>query len=173
MKKRLIVLLILLLANSLAYAKRGDQYLLPKFGFMDIDKYDPEPLWSIGLMYGIGLTNRLSIEAEVNSGFQGGEHINTVSNQKSEYEVWTTAAYGVYRFPMWQGGYIKAKAGMLYENVVSNNLESREKKEDTDFGLAGGAGVGVSIMNRFTLEIEATVIDKDIIFYSLGTHFQF
>ena len=177
MKKLFSVLVFCLLFNELAYAHRGDQFLLPKFGFMDIQINNPTPLWSAGLLYGYGLTNRLSVEAETNLGFSGGEYekrdpVTGLVIEKGAYSVSTLAAYGVYRYPLWQGGYIKTKLGLLYENV-SRELEVGGTREDTDFGTAGGLGFGVMMMNRFTMELEATIIDKDIIFYSLGTHINF
>ncbi len=163
--------------NQLAHANRGDQFLLPKVGFMDIQINDPSPLWSVGLLYGFGLTNRVSLEAETNLGISGGEYekrdsITGAIIEKGTYNVSTLAAYGVYRYPLWQGGYVKSKLGLLYEKV-SRELEQQGKRENSDFGVAGGLGFGALMMNKFTLELEATIIDKDIIFYSLGTHINF
>ena len=161
----------------MAFAHRGDQFLLPKFGIMDIQINNPTPLWSVGLLYGYGLSNRMSVEVEANFGFSGGEYekrdpVTGTIVEKGTYNVSTLAPYGVYRYPLWQGGYIKTKLGLLYENV-SRELESEGKREESDFGLAGGLGFGVMVIKQFTLELEATVIDKDIIFYSLGTHINF
>jgi len=177
MKRILAICAFSLLFSQLAHAHRGDQFLLPKFGFMDIQINNPTPLWSVGLLYGFGLSNRLSLEAEANWGFSGGEYEKRDPGsgdivEKGTYNVSTLAGYGVYRYPLWEGGYIKSKFGLLYEKV-SRELEQAEKKEDTDVGAAGGLGFGAMIMNRFTLEFEATIIDKDIIFYSLGTHINF
>jgi hypothetical protein len=166
-----------MLFNELAFAARGDQFLLPKVGFMDIRINNPSPLWSVGLLYGYGLTNRLSLEAETNLGFSGGNYEKRDPSsgaivEKGTYRVSTLAAYGVYRYPLWQGGYIKSKLGLLYEKV-GRELEQASKREDSDFGAAGGLGFGAMIMNKLTMELEATIIDKDIIFYSLGTHVNF
>ncbi len=177
MKKIFAGFLFYLLFNQLAHAERGDQFLLPKFGFMDIQKNSPSPLWSAGLLYGYGLTNRLSLEAEANSGISGGEYEKRSPAtgsilEKGSYTVSTLAAYGVYRLPVWQGGYIKSKLGLLYE-TVGRELEQAENREDSDLGVAGGLGFGGRILSRATVELEATIIDKDIIFYSLGTHLKF
>ena len=177
MKNILASIILFLVFNELAYAHKGDQYLLPKFGFMEIQMDQPNPLLSVGLLYGYGLTNRLSVEAETNLGFSGGEYekrdssSGTVS-EKGDYKIYTAAAFGVYRFPLWQGGYVKTKLGLLYENVT-RSIEQGEKRINNDFGLAGGLGLGAVIMRNTTLELEATVIDKDIIFYSLGAHIHF
>jgi hypothetical protein len=177
MRKIFTVFIFCLLFNKLAYADQGDQFLLPKFGFMDIQINNPTPLWSVGLLYGLGVTNRISLEAEANFGLNGGSYekrdpVSGAVIEKGAYKVSTLAAYGVYRYPLWQGGYVKSKLGLLYENVT-RELEQAGNREDTDFGLAGGVGFGAMLKNRFTFELEATVIDKDIIFYSLGTHIKF
>ena len=177
MKKLLAIIFFILIFNDIAYAKKGDNYLLPKLGFMDIALNDADPLWSLGVLYGYGLTNRMSLEGEINVGLSGGDHeeldVNTGQViDKGSYDIWTAAAYGVYRMPLWQSGYFKTKLGMLYESVA-RKLEQGGNREDTDFGLAGGAGFGMKVWNVFTFELEATVIDKDIIFYSVGTHIDF
>lgn len=176
-KKILAVSIFCILFNRLAFAERGDLYLLPKFGLMDIKINDPAPLWSAGLLFGYGLSNRLSLEAETNLGFSGGKYEKRDAStgaivEKGSYKISTVAAYGVYRLPLWQGGYVKSKLGLLYENV-SRDIEQAAKQENTSFGIAGGLGFGAMMMKKFTLELEATVIDKDIIFYSLGTHINF
>lgn len=177
MRQLFAVFVFFLFFNQVAYAKQGDHFLLPKFGFMDIQVNDPAPLWSAGVLYGFGLTNRLTVEAEANLGFSGGDYEKRDPNsgaiiEKGVYKVSTMAAYGVYRYPLWQGGYIKSKLGLLYEKV-SRDLENADSREDTDFGIAGGLGFGAMLIDRFTWELEATIIDKDIIFYSLGTHLKF
>jgi hypothetical protein len=170
------VFIIYSLFTQFAYAAKGDQFFLPKIGFMDIQINNPTPLWSAGLLYGFGLTNRLTLEAEANFGFNGGDYEKHDSSgaliEKGQYKVSTFAAYGVYRHPLWQSGYIKSKLGLLYE-TVTRDLQQARTREDTDFGLAGGLGFGFVMMGDLTLELEATVIDKDIIFYSLGTHLNF
>lgn len=165
-----------LVFNKLAYGHNGDQYLLPKFGFMAIQLNQPSPLWSLGLLYGYGLSNRWSIEAETNLGFSGGTYEKSAQGgavgEKGDYKILTGAVYGAYRFPLWQGGYIKSKLGALFENVT-RNIENAEKRVKKDFGLAGGLGFGMVMLKSTTVELEATIIDKDIIFYSLGTHIRF
>lgn len=177
MKNLIVGLLFYLICVQGAEAARGDQFLLPKLGFMDIQINDPSLLLSAGLLYGVGLTNRVSVEAEVNIGLSGGEYEKRDATtgavvEKGSYQVSTLAAYGAYRLPLWKEGYAKTKLGVLYEQV-RRELEQSESREDSDFGLAGGIGFGARLLNKFTLELEATVIDKDIIFYSLGTHVSF
>jgi len=171
MKKLLCVLIMFFGFNSLSFAGQGDHFLLPKIGFMVIDLHETDPLISVGVLYGYGLSNRFSVEGELNYGFSGGEY-TTEDNETGEYRIWTAAGYGVFRLPIWDTGYLKAKVGGLYENVTRNS-EQREDREDDDFGVAGGLGLGALLWGKATLELEATVIDKDIVFYSIGAHFSF
>jgi len=177
MKKIYASIIFVLVFNKLAYGHNGDQYLLPKFGVMSIQLDQSAPLWSVGLLYGYGLTNRLSVEGEGNLGFSGGsyeKHDPATGSvmEKGDYKIATVAAYGVYRFPVWQGGYVKSKFGLLFEKVT-RNIEQGDKRVQNDFGVAGGVGFGAVMTRNTTLELEATIIDKDIIFYSLGTHIRF
>ena len=160
MKKLLYILLLFTLTTGLSFADRGDQFLIPKLGFMSIDLQDADPLYSIGLMYGYGITPEITVEGEVNLGISGGE------SKLGDYEIWTIAGYGVYRHPVTETNYIKAKLGVLHENV-----EVAGKSAD-DQGLAGGFGFGFKIKQTI-IELEATIIDEDIIFYSVGINYPF
>jgi hypothetical protein len=177
MKRITGLVFFLVCFSGVAKAERGDQYLLPKVGAMVIDLNEADPLLSAGIMYGLGLTNRISLEAEVNYGFSGGEYDvrgdaeGTVA-ESGDYRIWTAAGYGVYRWPIVETVYLKGKLGALYENVVRSS-DFRAERTDDDFGAAGGVGIGFFMWRKFTLELEATVIDQDIIFYSVGTHIKF
>ena len=158
--------------NSTVFADEpsAGHYLLPKFGIMSVDLNNADPLISVGLLYGIGLTETISFEAELNYGFSGGEHVK--DSVKGEYRISTLAGYGVYRFPVTDNTYLKGKLGLLFEDI-ERNLDNGEAINTDDFGVAGGVGIGTQFGNMATVEIEATLIDKNIIFYSLGAHYRF
>lgn len=160
MRKIFLVLLLLILTTGISYADRGDQFLIPKIGFMSIDLNNADPLYSIGVMYGYGITPEITVEGEFNLGFSGG------SSDLGDYDIWTVAGYGVYRFAFTDRQYLKAKLGLLHENVEVGVGSA------SDSGLAGGIGYGIKA-NQTVIEIEATVIDKDIIFYSAGINYPF
>lgn len=160
--------------SGTAYCAAGDQYLLPKFGLMLIDLNNADPLLSLGLMYGIGLTENMSVEAEINAGISGGEYKE--ANNRGEYRVQTFASYLAYRHPLGKTGYLKGKLGVLTEQVELTRLEllsATKSSTSKDTGVASGLGAGVFMGRRLTMEVEVTVIDKDIRFYSLGTHYRF
>ena len=168
------LLLILVAYSSNAWADRGDQYVLGKLGVMSVKLNNADTLGSIGLLYGYGLTPKVSIESELNLGLLGGKYEQKNSEgvfEKGDYRIWTLAGYGVYRFPLTDVAYLKGKLGLLYENVKrSGQLSDKTSK---GFGLAGGVGAGTRIADTLTLEGEITSIDKDIVFFSVGLHYAF
>jgi len=175
----LFILLSVICVNPVQ-AAAGDQFLLPKFGVMSIDLKNADPLLSVGFMWGFGLSDNISFEAEYNNGFDGGEYESTevTATGVYRYRVNTVAGYLVHRYPMGNGSYFKTKVGLLHEKVKftePNSIDSSitDTRQTSDTGIAGGLGLGSSIGERLTLEFEMTLIDKDIIFYSLGTHYNF
>ncbi|MFV2056756.1 MAG: outer membrane beta-barrel protein [Thiohalomonadales bacterium] len=185
MKRGTLLLFILLSAiyASPVLSAAGDKYILPKFGIMSIDLKNADPLISFGVMLGFGLSVNFSFELEYNIGFSGGDYEETVLGDPANiktgfYRVDTGAGYLVYRHPISQKSYFKTKLGLLYENVERTesgtlNPEITDVISSNDTGVAGGLGIGWYVGERLTLDVEMTVIDKDIIFYSLGTHYRF
>lgn len=160
MKKLLLTLALLAASTGVSVADRGDQYLLPKFGFMSVQLNNADPLYSVGVMYGYGITPEITVEAEFNMGVAGGD------SDRGAYDIWTLAGYGVYRYPVTDSGYIKAKIGLLHESV------SLDQSTVAAQGGAGGIGYGFRY-GQTIFELEATMIDQDIIFYSLGVNYPF
>lgn len=169
------LLLTLVAYSSNAWADRGDQYVLGKLGVISVKLNNADTLGSFGLLYGYGLTPKVSIESELNLGLLGGKYEQKNSAgavfEEGEYRIWTLAGYGVYRFPLTDVAYLKGKFGLLYENVKRSGRVS--DKVSKGFGLAGGVGAGTRIADTLTLEGEITSIDKDIIFFSVGLHYAF
>ncbi len=167
------LMLVLAACGGNAWADRGDQYVLGKFGIMSVKLNSADTLGSIGLLYGYGITPEITIESELNLGLFGGKYEQTnnagVVFEKGDYRVYTLAGYGVYRAPLTDVAYVKGKLGLLYENVKrSGQLSNKTSK---GFGLSGGVGAGTRIADALTLEGEITGIDKDIIFFSIGLHY--
>lgn len=177
MKRMLHVVTLVIMAHSVtAWADRGDQYLLPKFGIMTVNLNNADNLYSLGVLYGYGLTPEVSVEGEVNLSLTGGDYKRKDATgsviESGKYKVWTVAGYGVYRYPFTETAYLKGKLGLLYENV-DRSANIGEGHTAKAFGVAGGIGAGILIRGNLTIEAEITGIDKDIIFYSLGVHYPF
>lgn len=171
-----LFLVLVWLIPQITFAQNGDQYILPKYGQMSIDINEAKNLVSAGLLYGYGLSKHFSIEAELNSGIEGGQYSkrDAVGNiaETGEYQIQTLAGYAVLRKSLWNSSYVKGKLGLLYE-MVERSTDQNQTLTDTSFGIAGGVGFGMLVFRRLTLEIEATQIDRNIAFFSLGTHLKF
>ena len=171
----MLVVLGLLLPLS-AVAQKGDQYILPKFGQMSIDINDADGLNSFGILYGYGLSRHFSLEGEFNAGFSGGQYKkkDTLGNitETGEYRVYTLAAYTVVRKSLWDTAYIKGKMGVLFESVERAS-DTNQTLSDESFGFVGGISAELFLFDRLTWEMEATQIDRNIVFYSLGLHLKF
>ena len=171
-----IFVLLCAACGSNAWADSGDQYVLGKLGFMSVKKNSADPVGSLGLLYGYGLTPGITVESELNLGLFGGkyEQKNSVGalSEKGDFRIATLASYGAYRFLMTDVTYLKGKLGLLYE-IVQRKGKIIGDNTSRGFGLAGGVGVGTRIADALTLEAEITGIDKDIVFFSLGLHYAF
>lgn len=170
-----IICLVIAFTNAKAESTNEGRYLLPKAGIMAISLNNSDPLISVGLLYGVRLTETSSFESELNYGFSGGAHTKIASSggaSKGEYRITTLAGYGVYRLPLTDHTYLKGKLGLLFEDIL-RNVENDSTVRNNDLGVAGGIGMGSQFAEMATVELEATIIDKNIIFYSIGAHFQF
>lgn len=108
----------------------------------------------------------LAVEGEITSTVSAGSH-RSISG--AELEIFTLAGYGVFRSsgPV----YFKGKAGLLFEYLSVTGFAFPLEGEAA--GVSLGVGGGVRLGNRAQLELEYTVIEKDIDFLSLGVNFSF
>lgn len=170
-----VVAIGLLTGVTNSWADKGDQFLLAKIGFMSIELNDADPLYSVGAVYGYGITPEIAVEGELNLGLAGGEYKRTDGagsvRDKGDYKIATLAGYGVYRVPVTESAYLKGKLGLLFESIKRNGTAS--DGTSTGLGLAGGVGVGTRVSETLTAEAEVTGIDQDIVFYSLGINYVF
>lgn len=103
-----------------------------------------------------------------------GEFTTTLSKGDVNYfgvtgnwDVTTLAGYGVFRThgPI----YLKAKAGLLYENVGAS--VSGFSATGSDTGLSFGIGGGMRLQGGQSLEVEYTIIESNINLLSVGYNF--
>jgi len=173
---------IVVLCPQPSQADAGDQYLLPKIGTMSVELNEADSLSSVGLLYGYGITPEFTLEGELNAGLSGGEYkrtLNSGTRLEGKYTVWTIAGYGVYRYPVTDNIFLKGKLGLLYENIdrdgiqtTSGDLARSDDNKSKGLGFAGGLGFGFRAKSTI-FEIEGTLIDSDILFYSLGVNYAF
>ena len=155
---------------NLANAQAQDEYLVSRIGAMIIKKDNAKPLLAAGLYYGYGIDKNIAIEAETNIGLSGGA-FNQGDDVVGNYNLRTIAGYGVYRLALSHQGYIKAKFGLLFENIIR---QLKTTKESTlDYGFSGGLGIGLNFKKRLTIETEISIIEKTIFHPSMGIHYIF
>ena len=120
---------------------------------------------SVGALFGHDFPgNDFAFELEMTGTVSPAEGTATALG---DLDVFTLAAYGVYRTP--GALYFKAKAGLVYEyfNVDLFGLPI----EGDAIGLSLGIGGGYRINDGLALELEYTAIEADIDLISLGLNF--
>ena len=168
MKKIFFLLALLTSFNGVAQA--NSEYLVARMGAMFINVEGATPLYASGLYYGYGLDERMAIEAEANIGVAGGSY-NQGNGNFGSFDVWTVAAYGVYRYPFTRTFYAKGKFGLLFESVTNNTRDAKLPQQD--YGFSGGIGLGAQFKQRLTLEAEFSLLEANIYYSGLGVHYQF
>jgi opacity protein-like surface antigen len=122
----------------------------------------------VSLNPGVTLTDAQSwypyVEADIGLGFDA--------------TIETTAIYGVYRSV--GDLYLKAKAGYLREKstltIRANSYsltDVSEKATESESGFSGGLGVGYKFTKNLFSELEYTMLNDDLDFYSLSINYQF
>lgn len=140
-------------------------YLGLKTGWMDLDAPGADEATNLGLYGGYTLVDdvngRFALEGEYTRSIADGE----VGGRG--WDIETLATYGAYRTAgPW---FLKLKAGYLSEDVSAANGRIRNSETGFSFGAGGGARLG----NKTAFELEYTVVEEDVNFFSIGylTHF--
>jgi hypothetical protein len=165
----------LVLAGSVS----AQAYFGAKTGIMMIDVEDVDNLIPIGVMGGYEIFPNMSIEGEFNYRVSGGEWGFTGFDitVDSEFKIWTLAGYFVYRYPIGEAIYLKGRAGILYEDITAEMAYNHPSwgpmtidMSGTDTGLSVGGGLGMNFNEQFGGEVEFTLIEADINYFSVGVH---
>ena len=164
--KNIVLAAALIAAASTVSANEADReglYGGVGVGIMNIDIHNADRLYNGTLQMGYHFNNNLALELQYTDSLTEGDINYNYGYYRSSvsYSVQTLAAYGVYR----SSGdvYFKGKAGVLREKVLSAK----------DTGVSAGVGVGFRISDSAALEFEATIIEKDINFFSAAINFGF
>lgn len=142
-------------------------YLGLKVGWMDADAANFDEATNLGLYGGYQLhedvNGRFAIEGEYTRSISDGDIPG------GGWDIETLALYGAYRTAgPW---FLKLKAGYLDEDIGVSAGGSSIAGSDSGFSF--GAGGGVRLGNKASFELEYTVIEEDVDFFSIGyvTHF--
>lgn len=137
---------------------------------------NPDGVANAGVIGGyqskIGKLGFLGAEGELTTTFGRGRadfsrNDTKVPQADNVWGVTTAALYGVYQSP--GKFYAKARAGILYDRISAsgNALSASTTDWHGSYGLGAGWKIGEG-----ALELEYTVIEKNIDFVSLGYRFQ-
>ena len=175
MKRILFVTIAMMLV--FAGAVSAQMYLGAKTGMFMIGVEGVDNIIPIGVMGGFEFMPNMSIEGEFNYRISGGDwdYVYPGVTSTFEWKLWTLAGYFVYRYPLNETLYLKGKAGILYENVtaeVSVDIPGfgtySYDASGTDTGLSLGGGLGMNFNEQFGGEVEFTLIEADINYFSVG-----
>ncbi|MFV2058343.1 MAG: hypothetical protein ACC707_17895 [Thiohalomonadales bacterium] len=131
-------------------------------------------LTALGYTYGIGLSQRLSFEFEGNISVQGGKY--STNNASGHYEILSFGSYLVHRESFSLNFYGKAKIGMVLERINIHNEESQVETPTDGVNASAGLGVGYAFPignSKGTIELEATILEKNINLYGFGLNVSF
>ncbi|SEA45905.1 outer membrane beta-barrel protein [Microbulbifer marinus] len=143
-----------LVCSSAASAEGG--YWGATVGLMDIDQRNVDSPLNVGLRGGYTLPSGWGFEAEYTNSLISGEA--DVFDGDVDVDVQTLAGYGTYR--SYGDLYFKGRLGVLYEDVSVGRFS------EDDTGISLGAGVGFNYSPNTNVELEYTVIEEDIGFWS-------
>jgi len=178
--KRTVFLLCVLIIGSIgqAYAEQGDHFYLVKGGMLWRDAADePDAMTTLGLTYGYGITQRISLEIDYDRSLTGGAYKRTDPiAEEGEYKIWLASANAAYRHLLFSGVYLKAKAGYTYGNE-SRSSDTGSDQDDTLKGVSANLGLGYlagSLMgSSTTIELSYTWHKQDITSAMLGVNLTF
>jgi hypothetical protein len=149
-----------------ALAQDRPLYFGLKAGVMDADAAGFDTSSNFGLVLGYDLRTDVrgtfSVEGEYTRELTEGDI--RFGGLTGEWRIETFALYGAYR----TGGnaYVKGKLGYLWEDIEVNGISGTIAGKDE--GLSLGAGVGFRFGRDTMLELEYTLIEDDVSFYSIG-----
>ncbi len=145
---------LVLVCSSAASAEGG--YWGATVGLMDIDLPNADSPLNVGLRGGFSLPSGWGFEAEYTNSLISGAA--DVFDRDVDVDIQTLAGYGTYR--SYGDLYFKGRLGLLYEDVSVGSASS------DDTGISLGAGVGFNYSPNTNIELEYTMIEEDVGFWS-------
>lgn len=145
-----------LVFSSAASAAQGGAYWGGTAGIMDIDFRNADSPINVGLRAGYTMPSGWGFEAEYTNSLISGEA--DVFTNDVDVDIQTLAGYGTYR--SYGDIYFKGRFGLLYEDVSVGSASS------DDTGISLGGGVGFNMSPNTNVELEYTMIEEDVAFWS-------
>ncbi|WP_444915483.1 porin family protein [Microbulbifer sp. TRSA007] len=151
-----------LLCSATAYGQGA--YIGGVFGALDVDARGENPL-NGGIRAGYTWGSGWGFEAEVTDSVIDGEFDYYWHDYN--YSLATQAVYATYRSP--GNIYLKGRIGYLHEELEIDNWE----KEYSDNGASAGLGAGFKLTDEATLELDYTIIESDVNYWSGSVVYKF
>ncbi|WP_444911557.1 outer membrane beta-barrel protein [Microbulbifer sp. PAAF003] len=132
-------------------------------GIADFDFKGVDNPLNLGLRAGYVRASGFGVEGEYTSSLLSGE--TEAYGRNVDVDIRTLATYATYRT---EGDwYLKGRLGLLYEDVSVGSERS------DDLGVSLGAGIGYSLNEIYHLELEYTVLETDVSYWSGGFSLRF
>ena len=168
LKKLATVIALTIFVSAPVYAV--GYYAGAKAGWVDPDVKGLDAAFNIGGLFGVEVKNAdLSYGAELEITGTASDGDASVGTFDGKWDVTTYALYGVLKYGA--TAYGKLKLGILAEDVSVDIAGFND--DGSDEGLSGGVGVGYHLNEQVSVEAEATMMEEDLIFYSLGINYSF
>jgi opacity protein-like surface antigen len=147
-----------LVCSSTAFAEGG--YVGGVAGLMTIDRAHVDDPFNLGIRAGYTLPSGWGFEGEYTNSVISGEA--DIFGGDVDVDIQTLAAYGTYR--SYGNIYFKGRAGVLHEDIDHFG---------SDTGISLGGGVGFNFGPNTNIELEYTMIESDVNFWSGTMTLQF
>jgi len=166
----LIVLFLCAAPVSVAGVAVDDPpYTLGRFGSLNVGDNNANEQQMLGVVVGLRLNFSFYVEGELNLSMAGGDYGRGV--ERGRMQISTLGLYGAYRYMLSPSYYLKARAGLVYEDIT--RMDDNTQKAVSSNGSSGSGGLGLGIVYHLNkkpvmIELEATTIEQNIILYTVG-----
>ncbi|MFA0811737.1 outer membrane beta-barrel protein [Microbulbifer epialgicus] len=150
-----------IILSSSVFAEGG--YWGATAGVMDFDFQGVDNPMGLGLRAGYSQLSGWGLEAEYIGSLVSGEI--EVIGKEVDVDMHSLAGYATYR--SFGDIYFKGRLGLLYEDITVG------RNSGDDFGVSVGAGVGFILWGDSNIELEYTILEKDVEYWSGAFSYRF
>jgi hypothetical protein len=170
----LLCIMTMTLCSGFAVAVDDPPYMLTRVGSLTVGGKQPNEQQMLGVVVGLRLNFSFYVEGEFNLNVGGGNYAREL--ERETMSISTMAIYGAYRNVLSPNYYLKAKAGVVYQDMT--RVDNNTQKEISVHGSDGSGGLGLGIVYHLNkkpvmIELEATSIEQHILLYTVGMTYPF
>ena len=163
------ILFVFGLSSESVFAEHIRAYSLARVGSLNVSGNNANEQQTVGAVVGWRVNFSFYVEGELNYYVSGGDYQDGV--EKGVTQISTLGLYGAYRYVLDPNYYLKLKAGLVYEDIIRQDLNSQNESSTNGSSGSGGLGLGIVFnvnKNPVMIEIEATMIEENIMLYTIG-----